>query len=176
MLPNILERCKQVRCRFDNKYDCHEQIKTGKEKWNYFKSCEHCQIFIHTGQNHFSQEGEPKTTEFMNKLHDKALEQLESLPLTEIADKETVKLMNAKMKVDTRGNECVYLYLKTTSAKMITQKYPPSSFKILEDAIQKAGGYETLQTGFYEWKKQTIGRLKFDRLLPLPKPKERVIK
>ena len=112
-------------------------------------------------------------SEFMNKLHEKALEQLESMPLSEIPSEEKLKLLNAKMKVDGRGNECVFIYLKTPNNLMITQKYPPSAFKILEEAIQKAGGYEALSVGFHDWKKQQIARLKFDRLLPLSKPKEK---
>lgn len=111
-------------------------------------------------------------SDFMDKLHEKATDQLESMPLTDIPDEIKVKLMNAKMKTDTRGNECVYLYLKTPSNMMITQKYPPSAFKTLEDAIHRAGGYDALKDKFRTWKKHTILRLKFDRLLPEPKTKE----
>ena len=173
MFLNIFERCKQMRCRFDSKYDCHIQIKTGSGKWDYMKSCETCQIFAFTGQYIFSQEGEIKMSDFMSKLHEKAQDQPEMMALADVPDEIMVKITDAKMKTDTRGNECVYLYLRTDKAEMIVQKYPPSAFKPLEDAIHKSGGYEILKTGFYKWKKQTIGRLKFDRLLPLPKPKEK---
>lgn len=112
-------------------------------------------------------------SDFMQKLHEKAANQPEMMPLADVPEEINVRITNQQMKTDTRGNECVYLYLTTKDNKAIVQKYPPSAFASLEDAINKAGGFEVLQHTISSWKKQQIARLKFDRLLPLPKPKEK---
>lgn len=93
------------------------------------------------------------------------------IPLVDIPNEVFVKVENCRFKTDQKGNDCFYAYLKQKDNRMIVQKYTPTSFKELREALKKAGGIEALGSKFWAWKKYILGRNKFARLLPQPKPK-----
>lgn len=74
-----------------------------------------------------------------------------------------------EFKNDAKENECLYVTIETKDG-MVTQKYTKTLYKILTDAVEKAGGWKFLQENMVEWVKMDSGNSKsFPRFYPTPK-------
>jgi len=96
----------------------------------------------------------------------------ELIPVTQIPQEVTVKIKNYNVKVDAKGNECLFVTLLTKENERIIQKYTASSYREFFDAVNAAGGYDYLHEHFAVWSKSTFGQMKNARLLPMPKKAE----
>jgi frataxin-like iron-binding protein CyaY len=74
-------------------------------------------------------------------------------------------------KADKRGNEALFITLKTKDNKYIVQKYTPSTYSYLYNKILECGGIEKLKNEYHTWTKQRAGRSINERLYPQPKQK-----
>ncbi len=108
----------------------------------------------------------------LEKLKQKASEVPEYISVTDLPDTVTARLItNPTFKTDKRGNEACFLTLETPDRKRIVQKYTPSTYKHLYEAIINAGGLEYLKNNYVEWTKLRVGRAINERLYPTPKTK-----
>jgi hypothetical protein len=69
-------------------------------------------------------------------------------------------------KQDKRGNEAIYIELKTKDG-MIVQKYGKSLYPILLEKIKACGGIENLKQIEHIWKQEKAGRATFNRYYPM---------
>jgi oligoribonuclease (3'-5' exoribonuclease) len=74
-------------------------------------------------------------------------------------------------KADKRGNEALFITLKTKDNRYIVQKYTPSTYKYLYERIIDCGGIDKLKNEYHTWIKQRAGRSINERLYPQPKQK-----
>lgn len=91
------------------------------------------------------------------------------LALDKVPNRVKVKVVDAKFKNDSGGNECLFLYLENEEAQIIVQKYTVTGFKELRTALEANGGLEKLKTKMHTWEKKMLGRSKYPRLLPIVK-------
>jgi hypothetical protein len=111
-------------------------------------------------------------SEQLEKLKEKAEQAREYISVTDIPNEVSAILVgDFVFKADKRGNEALFITLKTKDNKYIAQKYTPTTYKYLHDRIIYCGGLEKLQNEFHTWKKERIGRAINERLYPQPKPK-----
>jgi hypothetical protein len=107
-------------------------------------------------------------SEIAEKLKVKAEQIGEFMSVSEIPSEVVAKLESSEFKVDKRGNECLFVRLRTKDNKIIIQKYTPSTYKYLYERINEAG-WDRLAAGeFFLWKKERIGRAINERLYPYP--------
>ncbi|MBS7270383.1 MAG: hypothetical protein KIH10_16300 [Candidatus Freyarchaeota archaeon] len=105
-------------------------------------------------------------------LKEKAEQTPEYISVTDIPPTVTAKLASdLTFKADKRGNEACFITLETPDKKRIVQKYTPSTYKYLYEAILNSGGIDYLKTNYVEWKKERLGRAINERLYPTPKKK-----
>lgn len=110
----------------------------------------------------------------LEKLREKAEEVAEYLSVTDLPDQIQAKIVSDLVfKVDKRGNECLFLTLETPEKKRIVQKYTPSTYSALYEALLNAGGWEYLQNNYATWVKQRVGRAINERLYPQIKTKKK---
>jgi len=106
----------------------------------------------------------------LEKLKEKAAQAREYLSVADIpVEVNAVLASDLDFRADKRGNEALFVTLKTKDNKYIVQKYTPTTYKYLHEKIIDCGGLEKLQKEFYVWKKERIGRAINERLFPQPK-------
>ena len=98
------------------------------------------------------------------------------LSVRDMPDTLELTVLKQEYKLDGRGKECLYITFQIASgehmAKKVVQKYTPSTYTDLHEAIQKAGGWKQLTSlEPHKWTKQASGRTINQRLFPEPKPK-----
>ena len=106
------------------------------------------------------------------KLKAKAEAVGEFLSISDLPNEVIAKLESGEFKVDKRGNEAFFVRLRTKDNKIIVQKYTPSTYKYLYERMQACGGAEELMKDFFLWKKERVGRVLNERLMPYPLPKK----
>jgi hypothetical protein len=112
-------------------------------------------------------------SEQLEKLKEKAEQAREYISVTDIPEEVNAILVGElNFKADKRGNEALFLTLKTKDNKYIAQKYTPTTYKYLHDKIIDCGGLTKIQNELYIWKKERIGRAINERLYPQPKTKK----
>ncbi|MEM2368411.1 MAG: hypothetical protein QXQ50_09300 [Candidatus Bathyarchaeia archaeon] len=110
----------------------------------------------------------------LEKLKQKAEEVAEYLSVTDLPNEIQAKIVSDLVfKVDKRGNEACFITLETPDRKRVVQKYTPSTYKALHEAILNAGGLEYLQNNYVTWTKRREGRAINERLFPQPKTKKK---
>lgn len=135
--------------------------------------CHTCDIFIKANQAIFTDNGGGILLSLEKELKEKAKEAPEFMSITDLPDEIQVLLNNYTFKTDARGNEALFLYLRTKDNKMITQKYTQTSYNEIFDLIKKAGGSEHLKVMLTTWKKEIVGRMQKPRLVPRPTKAEK---
>jgi len=104
------------------------------------------------------------------KLAEKARQVRQYIPATELpSEVEALMVSDLVFKTDKRGNECCFVTLMTKDRKYIVQKYTPTTYSHLHNAIKACGGIEALQKDFHTWRKARVGRIMNERLFPVPK-------
>lgn len=107
---------------------------------------------------------------FEEKLKGKASES-KYLSLSELPNTITATISGEpQFKTDKRGNEALYIQLKT-KAGTVVQKFGKSLYEKLYNAIKACGDLKTLQTVEHTWKQEKAGRAQFDRYFPQPNKK-----
>jgi hypothetical protein len=111
-------------------------------------------------------------SEQLEKLKEKAEQTKEYISVTDIPNEvNAILVSDLNFKADKRGNEALFLTLKTKDNKYIVQKYTPSTYKYLYERIIDCGGIDKLKNEYHTWKKERIGRAINERLYPQPKPR-----
>jgi hypothetical protein len=108
----------------------------------------------------------------LDKLKQKSEQIGEFVSVAEIPNEVVAKLENGEFKVDKRGNECLFVRLRTKDNKIIIQKYTPSTYKTLYERIKACGDIEALKNEYFTWKKERVGRAINERLFPYPLKKK----
>lgn len=106
------------------------------------------------------------------KLEQKAKES-KYLSLSDLG--ETIKatiLGEPQFKTDKRGNEALYIQLKTSTGTVV-QKFGRSLYAILGEKIKLCGNLKMLQDTEHIWKQEKAGRATFNRYFPVPNKKEK---
>jgi hypothetical protein len=112
-------------------------------------------------------------SDFLAKLKEKAAQAREYLSVADIpALVNAILIGDLDFRADKRGNEALFVTLKTKDNKYIVQKYTPTTYQYLHQRIIDCGGLENLQKEFYTWKKERIGRAINERLFPQPKQRK----
>jgi hypothetical protein len=107
-------------------------------------------------------------SEILEKLKAKAEQVGEYISITEIPSEVTAMLESLEFKIDKRGNECLFVRLKTKDNKIIVQKYTPTTYESLYERINDVG-WDRIAAGEYVlWRKERRGRAINDRLYPYP--------
>ena len=135
-------------------------------------ACHTCSIFTNAKQLIFNQYSEVIDLDLEKDLKQKAKEIPNYISVQDLPDPVKLLLVDYNFKTDAKGNECLYLYLKTKGNDVITQKYTQSGYEEILDAINKAGGSEHLKLTLSEWKRAIVGRMQRQRLTPIAKEKE----
>ena len=110
---------------------------------------------------------------FEEELEKRAAQQPEIISVTELPEEITAKIQSYIFKADKRGNEALFLRLQTPEGKIVIQKYTPSTYKHLKEAIEKCGGYEYLKQNYTRWVKMRAGRAINERLFPVKEVKRK---
>lgn len=75
-----------------------------------------------------------------------------------------------QFKTDKRGNEALYVQLKTSNPQgVVIQKFGKSLYQKLYEAVKACGGLKALQSEEYTWKQEKAGRAQFNRYFPVSK-------
>jgi len=112
-----------------------------------------------------------KMSDIIEKLKKKAEETPTFLSVTDIPNQVEARILTGEFKTDKRGNECFFLRLITKDNKIIVQKYTPSTYRDLYNAMKEAGDVEYLMNNFHVWEKRRSGRAINERLFPVPAKK-----
>jgi hypothetical protein len=111
-------------------------------------------------------------SEQLEKLKEKAEQTKEYISVTDIPNEvNAILVSDLNFKADKRGNEALFLTLRTKDNKYIVQKYTPSTYSYLYNKILECGSIEKLKNEYHTWIKQRAGRSINERLYPQPKPK-----
>ena len=73
-------------------------------------------------------------------------------------------------KTDKRGNEALYVNLKTTLGTVV-QKFGKSLYEKLSADLKACGGLKNLQEVTHTWKQEKAGRATFNRYYPIANKK-----
>jgi hypothetical protein len=112
------------------------------------------------------------TETFEQKLESK-MKEAKYLSLSDLGD--TIKatiLGEPQFKTDKRGNEALYIQLKTATGTVV-QKFGKSIYETLGTKMKACGGLAVLQTQEHVWKQEKAGRATFNRYYPVPNKKEK---
>lgn len=161
----------KVKCKVNDMYECREHLIKirGEEKARCM--CLTCPIFVESQQAIFNNIGEVKNLDLEKDLAQKAKEQPEFLSVTDLPDTMKLLLNDYKFKTDARGNEALFLYLRTKDNKMIVQKYTATSYDDILTSIKQAGGAEHLKITLSLWEKRMVGKMQKPRLVPVAEKK-----
>jgi frataxin-like iron-binding protein CyaY len=108
----------------------------------------------------------------LEKLKEKAQQTKEYISVTDIPNEvNAILASDLTFKADKRGNEALFITLRTKDNKYIVQKYTPSTYSYLYQRILDCGGLEKLKNEYHTWIKQRAGRSINERLYPQPKQK-----
>lgn len=106
---------------------------------------------------------------FEETLRMKAQQVGEILSVQNLPESLELQVVQEEYKTDKQGKECLFMRLKTKDGKLVVQKYTSSTYKDLEQAITRCGGYQNLKDDFHTWTKQHSGKTINQRLFPTPK-------
>jgi hypothetical protein len=108
-------------------------------------------------------------SEGIAKLKERMNQAKEYISIQDLPDKVNLVLVgDLDFKADKRGNESCFVTLMTKERKYLVQKYTPSTYKELFNAIEECGGIEALRQKYLVWEKRRSGRAINDRLFPRP--------
>lgn len=102
-----------------------------------------------------------------NELDKKKAEQRVYISPKDVPENVRVKLLSYKFKTDQKGTEGCFVYLEDRRGQIIVQKYTPTAYEALKNAIKGAGGYDRLVNKECEWRLAMAGRMQNKRLFPL---------
>jgi hypothetical protein len=112
------------------------------------------------------------TETFEQKLEQKTKES-KYLSLSELGDTLKATILDEPIfKTDKRGNEALYIQLKTATGTVV-QKFGKSLYGTLGEKIKACGNLKILQTTEHTWKQEKAGRATFNRYFPIPNKKEK---
>jgi hypothetical protein len=111
-------------------------------------------------------------SDMLEKLKQKSEQVGEFISVSEIPSEVIARLESSEFKVDKRGNECLFVRLRTKDNKIIIQKYTPSTYKYLYERINEIGAERLAAGEFFLWKKERVGRAINERLYPYPLKKK----
>jgi hypothetical protein len=109
-------------------------------------------------------------SEFEKFLEQKAKDSA-TIDLSTLGDSFTaVILKTPEAKQDKRGNEAIYIELKTKDG-LIVQKYGKSLYPLLLEKMKACSGLANLIATEHVWKQEKAGRATFNRYFPVPNKK-----
>lgn len=108
-------------------------------------------------------------SESLKQLKEKAEQTKEYISVIDIPQQVEAKLIgDLNFKTDKRGNEGCFITLQLKDGKFLAQKYTPTQYAYLYNAIIICGGIDKLRNEYHTWIKTRVGRGINERLFPKP--------